>query len=55
MNREYIEDEEQFKEFCSQYRVGRYIENPPKEYPCIILWIEIMGWYEYEFVYLSDF
>lgn len=55
MNKEYIEDEEQFRTFCSEYRVGGDIENPPYEYPCIIVYKEYCGWYDYTFVYLSDF
>ena len=55
MDKEYIEDEEQFRIFCSERRVGRDIEYPPNEYPCIIVYKEYCGWYDYIYVYLSNF
>jgi hypothetical protein len=55
MDKDYIEDEEQFETFCSEHRIRKDIENPPYEYPCIIVYKEIMGWYDYTYVYLNDF
>ena len=55
MDKEYIDNKEQFEIFCSEYRVGRDIVNSPSEYPCIIVYKEYCGWYDYEYVYLTDF
>lgn len=55
MDKEYIEDAEDFIIFCSESKVGRDIESAPKEYPCIIVYKELPGWYDYIFVYLTDF
>ena len=55
MNKELLFDEENFKEFCEECRAGRDIKGSPSEYPCIIVYKEYMGFYDYEFVYLIDF
>lgn len=55
MHKEYIDNEEEFKKFCSERRIGRDIESPPTEYPCIIVYTEHCGYYEYEYVYISDY
>ena len=55
MDKEYIKDLEDFRIFCSEHRIGKDIEYPPNEYPCVIVYREIMGWYDYTYVYLTDF
>jgi hypothetical protein len=55
MNKELIFDEEDFKNFCEEYRAGKDIEGIPSEYPCIIVYKEYIGYYDYEFIYLTDF
>lgn len=55
MRKEYIDNEEEFKEFCSETGIGKDIDSPPTEYPCIIVYKEYCGYYEYEYVYLNEF
>ena len=55
MEKELLCDLDDFKTFCSEYRVGENIDYPPEEFPCVIVYKEYLGWYDYEYVYLTDF
>lgn len=62
--KKYLVFENQFKEFCENYRLDgfehSYPEELPKEYPCVILveeYNDLHGNYcvKYHYVYESDF
>ena len=55
MYKELLFNDEEFKEFCKVRRAGQDIKGAPSEYPCIIVYKECIGFYDYEFVYLTDF
>lgn len=55
MYKELLFNDEEFKEFCEVCRAGKDIIGNPSEYPCVIVYKEYIGFYDYEFVYLTDF
>ena len=55
MNKELLSSLDDYITFCKESRAGKDIDCPPANYPCIIVFKEYCGWYDYEYVYLTDF